>query len=127
MLSAPLNELLKKDTPFRWEGEEQRAFEQIKDRLAQQLLLEIPQKDGHYEVHTDASTKGMGAILIQRDKDGEGHIIECASKSLGPAQAKQGIPALECYGIMWALKKILTLPSWRTFYSGNGPLWPKTP
>jgi len=104
-MTVPLNALLKKNVTFSWGEEQQQAFQKIKDRLADQIMLEIPAKDGHYEVHTDASTTGIGAVLVQRDKHGVRHIIECASKALGPAQSKQGIPALECYAIMWALRK----------------------
>lgn len=111
--AEPLNRLLKKDTKFEWGEEQEAAFSKLKEEMAKHVALEIPHQDRPYEIHTDASTKGIGAVLIQRDEKGIGHIIECASKALGPAQSKQSIPALECYAIMWALKKF------RPYVQGN--------
>jgi len=86
--AEPIQRLLKKNAKFVWGPE-----------------LEFPELNKPFELHTDASLSGLGAVLLQRGDDGKLHTIEFASKSLSEAQRKQAIPVLECYAIVWALKK----------------------
>ena len=104
-IAEPIQELMKKDVQFQWGPDQEKAFETIKNSISAESCLEIPDPKWKYELHTDASLKGIGAVLFQRDSDGKLHTIEFASKSLSRAQRKQAIPVLECYAIIWALKK----------------------
>ena len=104
-LTKPLQELMKKDVKFVWGEEQQRAFETMKESISENSCLEFPEPNWSYELHTDASLEGIGAVLFQKDPAGKLHTIEFASKSLSNAQRKQAIPVLECYAIVWALKK----------------------
>jgi len=101
----PIQKLMSKDVSFEWGQEQQAAFEKVKDSISENSCLEIPEPDWKYELHTDASLSGIGAVLFQRDPSGKLHTIEFASKSLSKAQRKLAIPILECYAIVWALKK----------------------
>ena len=104
-ITKPLNDLLTKDTEFVWAQEQQQAFEQLKNAISEQSMLEFPRKNWQFEVHTDASTVAVGAVLLQRDPEGKPHIIEHFSKVLAKAQRKVSIPVLECYAIIMALRK----------------------
>ena len=104
-LTDPIQKLMKKDVQFVWGEEQQKAFETIKKSISENSCLEFPEPDWPYELHTDASLEGIGAVLFQKDPSGKLHTIEFASKSLSSAQRKQAIPVLECYAIVWALKK----------------------
>ena len=104
-LAEPLQKLMRKDVKFEWGQEQQQAFESIKSSISENSCLEIPVPEWSYELHTDASLSGIGAVLFQRDPSGKLHTIEFASKALSKAQRKQAIPVLECYAIVWALKK----------------------
>ena len=68
-------------------------------------MLEFPNGAWPFEVHTDASTVAIGAVLLQRDPEGKPHIIEHFSKALAKAQRKVSIPVLECYAVIMALRK----------------------
>ena len=104
-IAEPIQRLLEKDVQFQWGPEQQTAFSMIKNSISADSCLEIPRANWKYELHTDASLSGIGAVLFQRDPSGKLHTIEFASKSLSKAQRKQAIPVLECYAIVWALKK----------------------
>jgi len=104
-LVEPIQRLMKKDAQFKWGPEQQEAFDKMKEYISEKSCLEFPERDWAYELHTDASLSGIGAVLFQRDPQGHLHTIEFASKSLSKAQRKQAIPVLECYAIVWALKK----------------------
>jgi len=105
IIAAPIQKLLEKDVQFVWGPEQQKAFDIIKQSISMNSCLEIPEPNWKYELHTDASLSGIGAVLFQKDPQGHLHTIEFASKSLTKAQRKQAIPVLECYAIVWALKK----------------------
>ena len=104
-IAEPIQKLMKKDVQFEWGTEQQKALDTIKQSISEKSCLEIPEPSWKYELHTDASLSGLGAVLFQRDPSGKLHTIEFASKSLTKAQRKQAIPVLECYAIVWALQK----------------------
>ena len=80
-LSAPLNRMLRKDTPWNWSDECQQSFEKIKEALTLTRVL------AHYDpklpvgLACDASAVGVGAVLFHRYEDGTERPIAYASKS----------------------------------------------
>ena len=104
-MTAPLTKLLKQDQPFVWEKEQEEAYQAIKETLCETSMLELPRDEWQWELHTDASTVALGAVLSQKDNQGHHHIIEYASQTLNAAQRNYSIPALECLAIVWALRK----------------------
>ena len=66
-IAAPLFRLTKKDTPFVWGKEQQEAQETIIDRITNAPILARPDPARQFELETDASLIGTGAILDQRD------------------------------------------------------------
>ena len=104
-ITKPLNDLLAKDAEFVWTDAQQQAFSQLKDAISERSMLEFPKPTWPFEVHTDASTVAIGAVLLQRDEQGKPHIIEHFSKALAKPQRRLSIPVLECYAIIMALRK----------------------
>lgn len=79
MISRPLTELLKKNTPFQWTPITEQAFQVLKQKLVQALVLAVPNFSKPFVVETDACDVGVGAILMQ-----DQHPIDYLSKPLGP-------------------------------------------
>ena len=52
----------------------------------------------------DASGIGLGAILSQKQSDGEYHPIAYASRSLQRSEKNYGISELETLALVWAVK-----------------------
>ena len=104
-VTVPIQKLMKKNVLFEWGAEQQKAFESLKNSISEKSCLKFPEPDWSYELHKDVSLNGIGAVLFQKDPSGRFHTIEFASKALSKAQKKQAIPVLECYAIVWALKK----------------------
>jgi len=71
VIASPLYELLKKDVPYEWTDERQQAFETLKDRLMTEPILALPSDTGQYVLDTDASDRGLGAVLSERTVDGD--------------------------------------------------------
>lgn len=73
---APLTKLTKKEQTFEWTAEQESAFNIIKSELVKMPTLQIYNEHAEKtELHTDASTKGLGAILLQNGSDGKMHLV----------------------------------------------------
>ncbi|CAF4042942.1 unnamed protein product, partial [Rotaria sp. Silwood1] len=85
-------------------NEEIKAFEQLKNFLATDLVLRLPNNRFPFKVQTDASDEGIGAVLLQIYPDGD-RPIAYLSKKLTPAQRKWSPMEQECYAFICALDK----------------------
>lgn len=66
IIASPLTALLKADTKWHWDTEQQAAFTSLIDILTRDSTLAIPSYDGRpFILDTDASNFGMGAVLSQ--------------------------------------------------------------
>uniref|UniRef100_A0A0W0G3W2 Reverse transcriptase domain-containing protein n=1 Tax=Moniliophthora roreri TaxID=221103 RepID=A0A0W0G3W2_MONRR len=72
-LARPLHELTKKDTKFEWTKIQDIAFNVLKTKFLQQLILQMPDDEKPFIIEADASKWATGAILKQQGSDGELH------------------------------------------------------
>ena len=61
-LAAPLRQLTKKNVPFKWKPEHQRAFEQMKKKLTQTLVMAYFDTSKRTTVIVDGSPFGLDVI-----------------------------------------------------------------
>jgi hypothetical protein len=64
-VAAPINELTKKEVPFKWGEAQQKAFEELKTKLTTSLVLVLPDFGKTFEIECDASRIGIGGVLMQ--------------------------------------------------------------
>ena len=64
-IAKTLSNLLKKTTPFVWTKECQEVFEQLRDALCKEPVLQAPHMSQTFIVTTDASDYAIGAIISQ--------------------------------------------------------------
>lgn len=64
---------------FLWTTEHQLAFDTLKKALTSAPVLALPDFSKPFEIETDASDRGVGAVLMQA-----GHPLAYLSKALGP-------------------------------------------
>jgi hypothetical protein len=81
-IANPLNLLLRKGRVYKWEKRQQQAFDELKRRLVTAPILAYPDLSRPFQLYTDASYSGLGAVLGQKDKDGNDRVISYASRSL---------------------------------------------
>ena len=63
--SVILTDLIKKSTTLRWGPQEQQAFDELKDKVANAKCLGVPRAQGEIVLVTDASNVGRGVTLFQ--------------------------------------------------------------
>jgi len=79
--TTPLSDLLKKNRRWEWTVDCQQAFEKLKTAVASAPVLGLPDFEKPFEVHTDASDRAIGGVLVQ-----EGHPIAFESRKLSDAE-----------------------------------------
>jgi hypothetical protein len=87
-ITAPLTGLLANGTKWRWSEIEQEAFRMLKESLVSAPRLCTPLPGRPFNLQTDASEVGVGAVLFQREESGDRKIISYASKKLNPVQGR---------------------------------------
>ena len=71
---------------FEWTIEHQEAFDALKEALHTAPVLGYPNFSREFILETDASLKGLGAVLSQQQEDRSFHVIAYASRSLCPSE-----------------------------------------
>ena len=66
-IARPLNEL-KGKKEWKWEEEQQRAFEELKDKITSQPVLALLKREGKFWVETDTSGHAIGGVLSQEQE-----------------------------------------------------------
>lgn len=99
-LAEPLTQLTRKNTKFEWTASQQNAFDEIKRALASEPILASFDRDRKTELVTDASTIGIGAILQQRDVDGQPHVVAYWSRRLLDTETRYSSVELECLAVV---------------------------
>ena len=103
-IATLLNALLRKDVAFRWDDSCQEAFEQLKQCLVSAPVLAYPQfkPELPFVLETDASLLGLGAVLAQKQADGNVHLIAYVSRSINSHERNYSVTELETLGLVWA-------------------------
>lgn len=105
--ARPLHFLLKKDANVKveWAGVHDKAMAELKDKLVTAPVLVCDDGTSELELQTDASVKGIGAVLIL-NKDGKANPITFISRKLSKAEENYHAKELECLALVWALGKL---------------------
>ncbi|UYV66998.1 hypothetical protein LAZ67_4003622, partial [Cordylochernes scorpioides] len=103
-IAAPLQILLKKDQKFIWTQEQKDSFESLKKALMQKPVLGHFKESAITKLHTDASSYGLGAVLVQIQENQE-NPIAYASRTLSKAEKNYSTTERECLAVIWAIGK----------------------
>jgi len=101
-IAAPLNQLSRKNVPFKWTSECEEAFQSLKMKLQNPPILEYPNFSDNniFNLKTDASGVAIGCVL----SNGNGKPVAYASRTLNKAERNYCTIEKELLGIVWAVK-----------------------
>lgn len=101
--AVPLTNLLKNSNKWKWTEVEQFAFEQLRDALCEDPVLKHPDFEKPFELHTDASYKALGSVLMQ-EHNGVLHPISYYSRKLRDAETRYPVTEIEALSIITGIK-----------------------
>ena len=102
-ITEPLHRLLKKDSTWEWLPVHQDTFEHLQSMLLSSETLAYFNPTAYTEVITDASPVGLGAIILQRQPNGNLQPISYASHSLTDVEKRYSQIERESLGIHSAI------------------------
>ncbi|GJW26990.1 putative reverse transcriptase domain-containing protein [Tanacetum coccineum] len=97
-----------KNKPYVWGDDEEEAFQTLKLKLCSAPILSLPEGSKNFVVYCDASLKGFGAVLLQRE-----NVIAYASRQLRKNEENYTTHDLELGAVVFALRL------WRHYLYGT--------
>nr|GFB99202.1 putative reverse transcriptase domain-containing protein [Tanacetum cinerariifolium] len=94
-----LTELTQKNKKYIWGENQESAFQLLKQKLYEALILALQEGNDDFFIYCDTSHQGLGAVLMQKEK-----VIAYASRQLKPHEENHTTHDLELGAIMYALK-----------------------
>ncbi|GKB96396.1 putative reverse transcriptase domain-containing protein [Tanacetum coccineum] len=107
-IAKSMTKLTQKGIKFDWGEKEENAFQLIKQKLCSAPILALPEGSEDFVVYCDASHKGLGVVLIQRE-----NVIAYASQQLKVHEKNYTTHDLELGSVVFALK------IWRHYLYGT--------
>ncbi|GJZ31465.1 putative reverse transcriptase domain-containing protein [Tanacetum coccineum] len=103
-----MTKLTQKSVKFDWGEKAEAAFQLLKQKLCSAPIFALPEGSENFVVYCDASHKGLGAVLMQREK-----VIAYASHQLKVHEKNYTTHDLELGAVVFALKM------WRHYLYGT--------
>ncbi|GJW08985.1 putative reverse transcriptase domain-containing protein [Tanacetum coccineum] len=107
-IAKPMTKLTQKKVKFEWGDKQEAAFQLLKQKLCSAPILALPEGSEDFIAYCDASKKGLGAVLMQREK-----VISYASRQLKIHEKNYTTHDLELGAVVFALK------IWRHYLYGT--------
>ncbi|GJR17673.1 putative reverse transcriptase domain-containing protein [Tanacetum coccineum] len=107
-IAKPMTKLTQKKVKFVWSDKQEAAFQLLKQKLCSAPILALPEGSEDFIAYCDASKKGLGVVLMQREK-----VISYASRQLKIHEKNYTTHDLELGAVVFALK------IWRHYLYGT--------
>jgi len=102
-IAASLHKILKKDAVYEWTVEHEQAFQTLKEELIKPPVLKYPDFNQIFILTTDASGKGIGAVLSQGEV-GKDLLVAFASRALNRAENNYSTTEKKLLAIVWGMR-----------------------
>lgn len=114
-IAAPLTDLMRPKCRFTMTQAGLEAFEKLKKALCEAPVLHSPDFQKPFFIHCDASSFGVGGVLVQKTEGDQGdeYPIAFVSKKLNKAQKNYSVTEQEC------LAAIICINRFRPYVEGH--------
>ena len=106
LVALPLTDMTKKGNPnlLDWSEASELAFNNLKQALLKYPILKLPNVSEPFILQTDASNRGVGAVLLQMSGD-QKLPVAYAGRKLKSSEENYATIEKECLAIVWAIAK----------------------
>ena len=103
-IARPLYNMVKKDKKWEWTEKQDKAFEELKKRFTEKLVLATPDLDKKIRMEVDASDYAIGGVLSMECEDGLWRPVAFLSKLLNETERNYEIHDKEILVIVRGLE-----------------------
>jgi hypothetical protein len=96
----PLTVLTSPNVEWTWSSAQQKAFDEVKQRLTSAPILAYPVNGKPFCLCTNASDYAIGAALEQEGEFSQWHVVAYGSHSLTNAERKWSSTEKECFAVV---------------------------
>ena len=104
-ITKPLRDLLSTKNQWTWDHAQKQAFSAVKEALTRSPILALFDPNLETTVSADASSYGLGAVLLQRQANGERRAVAYVSRSMTPTETRYAQIEKEALALTWACER----------------------
>lgn len=105
IIASPLWDLTKAHAKWKWGTAEKNAFQAVQRHLTQAPVMAFFKQGAETRITTDASPVGIGAVLEQKQEDGQYRPVHYASRKLTPPESRYSQFEREALAVKWSCEK----------------------
>ena len=115
-ITKPMRDLLSKKNDWTWGHTQQRCFAQLKESLTSTPVLALYNANRETTLSADASSYGLGAVLLQKQPDGELRPVAYASRAMSGVEQRYAQTEKEALATTRACERYSNFLIGKTFH-----------